>query len=88
MRDASSEDLKFFVVVARSAGLTAAAREIGTLVSSVSKRLSHIEDRLGARLVRRTTRQLASTSEGERYARSRVDRVPTHRTRGLPVATE
>jgi LysR family transcriptional regulator, transcriptional activator for dmlA len=69
MRDASSEDLKFFVVVARSAGLTAAGREIGTSVSSISKRLSHIEDRLGARLVRRTTRQLASTSDGERYAR-------------------
>ena len=67
--DASTDDLKFFAVVAQSASLTAAAREIGTTVSTVSKRLSRIEDRLGVRLVQRTTRRLALTSEGERYAR-------------------
>jgi DNA-binding transcriptional LysR family regulator len=67
--DASTDDLQFFSVVARSASLTVAAREIGTTVSTVSKRLRRIEDRLGVRLVQRTTRRLTLTSEGERYAR-------------------
>lgn len=66
--DASADDLKFFVVVAKSGSLTAASREFGVSVSTVSKRLSRIEDRLGVRLIQRTTRRIALTSEGERYA--------------------
>ena len=66
--DASAEDVLFFDVVARSSSLTEAAREFGVSVSSVSKRLSRIEKRLGVRLIQRTTRRLTLTSEGERYA--------------------
>ena len=68
MRDASTDDVLFFDVVAKSASLTEAARQIGTSVSSVSKRLSRIEKRLGVSLMLRTTRRLTLTSEGERYA--------------------
>jgi DNA-binding transcriptional LysR family regulator len=35
--------------------------------SAVSKQISRLEDRLGARLFNRTTRQLAPTEEGRRY---------------------
>ena len=68
MRDTSTDDVLFFDVVAKSSSLTEAARQIGTSVSSVSKRLNRIEKRLGVRLMLRTTRRLTLTSEGERYA--------------------
>ncbi|BBY86334.1 LysR family transcriptional regulator [Mycolicibacterium tokaiense] len=67
--DAATDDLFFFEMVATSPSLTAAAREMGTSVSTVSKRLSHLEKRLGVQLIQRTTRRLTLTSEGERYAR-------------------
>ncbi|MDF3312597.1 LysR family transcriptional regulator [Rhodococcus sp. T2V] len=62
------DDLEFFDVVARSSSLTQAGRELGMSVSSVSKRLSQLEDRLGVRLVQRSTRRSTLTPEGERYA--------------------
>lgn len=65
---ASSDDIAFFDVVARSSSLTEAARVFGVSVSSVSKRLSQIEKRLGVLLIQRTTRRLTLTPEGERYA--------------------
>ncbi|MFC7660417.1 LysR family transcriptional regulator [Pseudonocardia benzenivorans] len=34
----------------------------------MSKRLAHLERRLGAQLVRRSTRRLSLTDEGVRYA--------------------
>jgi LysR family transcriptional regulator, transcriptional activator for dmlA len=68
VRDTSTDDVLFFDVVAKSSSLTEAARQIGTSVSSVSKRLSRIEKRLGVSLMLRTTRRLTLTSEGERYA--------------------
>ncbi|WP_243636860.1 LysR family transcriptional regulator [Rhodococcus sp. Eu-32] len=62
------DDLEFFDVVARSSSLTEAGRALGMSVSSVSKRLSQLESRLGVRLVRRSTRRSTLTPEGERYA--------------------
>ena len=61
----------FFDVVAKASSLTEAARELGVSVSSVSKRLTRIERRLGVHLIQRTTRRLALTTEGERYAAGR-----------------
>jgi LysR family transcriptional regulator, transcriptional activator for dmlA len=66
--DASADDVLFFDVVAKASSLTEAARELGVSVSSVSKRLTRIERRLGVHLIQRTTRRLALTTEGERYA--------------------
>jgi LysR family transcriptional regulator, transcriptional activator for dmlA len=68
MRDVSTDDVLFFGKLAKSPSLTEAAREMGLSVSSVSKRLSRIERRLGVSLMLRTTRRLTLTSEGERYA--------------------
>lgn len=55
-------------MVAASETLTAAARELDCSLPVVSKRLSAMERRLDVRLVRRGTRGLALTSEGEVYA--------------------
>ncbi len=65
---ASIDDMEFFDQIARSASLTEAARAWGKSVSAVSKRLSHLEERLGAQLVRRSTRRLSLTEEGSQYA--------------------
>ncbi|GAA5091151.1 LysR family transcriptional regulator [Nocardia iowensis] len=68
MYGASTDDVTFFDIVARSRSLTEAAREFGISVSSVSKRLAQMEARLGVLLVQRSTRRLTLTPEGERYA--------------------
>lgn len=60
-------DMGFFVLLARQASLTAAARELGITTPSVSKRLSQLEARLGVRLLNRTTRRVSLTAEGELY---------------------
>lgn len=62
------DDLQFFDLVARSSTLTEAARAWGVSTSAVSKRLARLEDRLGIRLINRSTRRLSLTGEGARYA--------------------
>ncbi|WP_017538250.1 LysR family transcriptional regulator [Nocardiopsis halophila] len=62
------DDLEFFAAVARSPSLTSAAREWGVTLSAVSKRLTRLEERLAAQLVRRSTRRLSLTEAGELYA--------------------
>ncbi|PCE23310.1 LysR family transcriptional regulator [Paraburkholderia acidicola] len=63
----SVSDLAFFELVMRQGSLTAAARELGVTTPSVSKRLAHIERRLGVRLLNRTTRNISLTTEGDLY---------------------
>jgi Transcriptional regulator len=60
-------DLNLFALVARYRNLAAAARELGVTPPSISKRLAQLEQRLGVRLVNRTTRRLSLTAEGEIY---------------------
>ena len=88
----SIDDLRFFHVVAASETLTAAARELGSSLPAVSKRLAALERRLDARLVHRGTRRLVLTSEGELYASRletildqvrELDDLITHRTGDL-----
>jgi DNA-binding transcriptional LysR family regulator len=64
--DASSE-LAFFVLLAKKASLSATARELNITPPAVTKRLAQMEQRLGVRLVNRTTRKVSLTSEGELY---------------------
>ncbi|MBP0484968.1 LysR family transcriptional regulator [Sagittula salina] len=63
----SGSDLAFFVLLARRGSLAETAREIGITASAVSRRLARLEDRLGVRLLHRTTRRISLTGEGEVY---------------------
>jgi LysR family transcriptional activator of dmlA len=64
----SVDDLEFFEQISRSRSLTDAARSWGKSLPAVSKRLTQLESRLGVVLVRRSTRKLTLTPEGEQYA--------------------
>jgi DNA-binding transcriptional LysR family regulator len=59
--------LRVFVRVAERASFSAAARDLGLTQSAVSKAISALERRLGARLVSRSTRRVALTAAGRRY---------------------
>lgn len=66
-------DLEIFARVARTGNMSAAGREMALSPAVVSKRISLLEDRLGARLFQRTTRQLTLTETGEGYFKRVVD---------------
>jgi len=53
-----------FARVIDSGGFSAAARALGMSKSAVSKQVSALEDRLGARLLNRTTRRMSLTEAG------------------------
>ncbi len=61
----SSEDLRFFVVVAASSSLAAASRSLDVSRSAVTQRLNQLESRLRCRLLDRSTRHLRMTEEGQ-----------------------
>lgn len=56
-----------FVEIVRHGSLTGAARQLGLPKSTVSRKLSELEARLGAKLVQRTTRSLSLTDVGLAY---------------------
>lgn len=60
-------DLSFFVLLARRESFSETARDLGLSASAVSRRLAKLEDRLGVRLLNRTTRRVSLTGEGEVY---------------------
>ena len=66
-------DLDIFARVARTGNMSAAGREMGLSPAVVSKRVSLLEERLGARLFQRTTRHLTLTETGEGYFKRVVD---------------
>jgi DNA-binding transcriptional LysR family regulator len=59
--------MELFVKAVESGSFSATARSMNLTPSAVSKQISRLEDRLGARLFNRTTRQLAATGEGRAY---------------------
>jgi DNA-binding transcriptional LysR family regulator len=62
-------DMEVFVRVVETGGFTPAAKALGMTPSAVSKLVSRLEDRLGARLFQRTTRRLSLTEEGQAFHR-------------------
>ncbi|EJW13158.1 Transcriptional regulator, LysR family [Rhodovulum sp. PH10] len=60
-------DMRAFVQVIQRGSFSAAADDLDLTPSAVSKLVSRLEDRLGVRLLHRTTRRLALTPEGETY---------------------
>ena len=67
MKTETAPDLAFFVLLAKLGNMTATARELGVTPPAITKRLSLLEQRLGVRLVNRTTRRISLTNEGELY---------------------
>lgn len=63
------EALSAFVAVAEAGSFAGAARRLGRDASVLSRRVSGLEQRLGVRLLARTTRRVALTEAGALYAR-------------------
>ncbi|MGF6770229.1 LysR family transcriptional activator of dmlA [Paraburkholderia sp. GAS199] len=62
-------DFDFFILLARLRSMSGAARALDLTPPAATKRLASIEQRLGVRLVNRTTRSVSLTPEGETYLR-------------------
>lgn len=60
-------EMEIFVKAVEEGSFSAAARLLRLSPSAVSKYVSRLEDRLGARLLMRTTRQLSLTEEGRAF---------------------
>ncbi|NYE60491.1 DNA-binding transcriptional LysR family regulator [Duganella sp. 1224] len=61
----STEDLRIFLWVARLSSFTRAAEQLQLPRTSISNAIQRLEERLGARLLQRTTRRVQITREGE-----------------------
>lgn len=64
---ASVDEIQVFVKVVEAASFTGAAELMGMPKSTVSRYISKLEDRLGVRLINRSTRQLRTTDAGQLY---------------------
>ena len=60
-------EMAVFVRSVELEGFSAAARELALTPSAISKIITRTENRLGVRLLNRTTRKLVLTEEGESY---------------------
>lgn len=60
-------DLEVFASVAASGSMSLAARELGYSPAVISKRIKRLEEKLGARLFQRTTRQISLTEAGQGF---------------------
>lgn len=60
-------DIVVFTKVVETKSFTGAAEQLGLPKSTVSRKLAQLEERLGVRLVQRTTRKLALTDIGQVY---------------------
>src|SRR5476651_2356183 len=63
-------DLLAFVAVAREQSFTRAAAKLGVSQSALSHTIRGLEERLGLRLLTRTTRSVSPTEAGERLLRT------------------
>src|SRR5215470_17761377 len=60
-------DLYYFCEIVRHGGIAAAERATREPKSKLSRRLAHLEDRLGVRLVERSTRRFRVTEVGQTF---------------------
>jgi DNA-binding transcriptional LysR family regulator len=70
MARANLNDLTAFVAVARERSFTKAAAKLGVSTSALSHAMRGLEERLGLRLLTRTTRSVSATEAGERLLRT------------------
>jgi len=62
-------DLFYFSIVVEKGGFAAAGRALDIPKSRLSRRISQLEERLGVRLLQRSTRRFAVTDAGQRFYR-------------------
>lgn len=79
-------NVRLFIRVVEHNSFTAAAEKLGIQKSTISRKISQLEDELGVRLLQRTTRKLSLTDEGQAlFERSQplfseLDEVADHLT--------
>ena len=66
-------DIAVFVKVAQFTSFTRAARALGMPVSTVSRKVTALEEQLGVTLLQRTTRKLSLTAQGRAYLEQCAD---------------
>ena len=82
------EAMRAYVQIVDSGSFTKAAQQLNLHKATLSQQIRQLEDKLGTRLLTRTTRSIAPTSEGLAYyqhARAilqQVDEVETHLRKG------
>src|SRR3954465_7408826 len=89
------DDLQAFVAVARERSFTKAAAKLGVSQSALSHTLRELEERLGVRLLSRTTRSVSPTDAGDRLLHNigpRFDEIEAEvaavtELRGKPAGT-
>ncbi|QDK37558.1 LysR family transcriptional regulator [Bdellovibrio sp. NC01] len=64
------DELQTFIAIVDLGSITAAAEELDQTPSGISRTLARLENKLDVTLLRRTTRKLDLTSEGERFLNS------------------
>lgn len=60
-------EMAIFIKAVEEGSFSSAARALKLTPSAVSKQIGRLEDRLGVRLLNRTTRQLSATEEGDAF---------------------
>src|SRR5438876_8786125 len=75
MPRANTNDLIAFLAVAKTRSFTRAAAQLGVSQSALSHTIRGLEERLGLRLLTRTTRSVRPTAAGERLLRTVAPRV-------------
>jgi DNA-binding transcriptional LysR family regulator len=63
------DELQAFVAVVDACSITAAAEQLGMTISAASRSLGRLEEKLQTTLLRRTTRRLELTEEGDAFLR-------------------
>ena len=92
MRRADLADLTAFVAVADNLSFRAAASRLGVTPSALSHTMRHFEERIGVRLLNRTTRSVSltmpacacSTGFGRRSSKSLGGWTTSRASRGIP----
>lgn len=75
MSNTNLNDLQAFVVVARAQSFTKAAAQLGLSRSALSHSMRALEERLGVRLLMRTTRSVSTTEAGARLLQTLAPRL-------------
>ncbi len=75
MRHGSLDDLRALVAVAHERSFTKAAARLGVSQSALSQTIRQLEERLGIRLLTRTTRSVSLTEAGERVVGTAAPRI-------------